>query len=116
MNAEIYHSQRATWLNENILTYQTNIKRKHFFNSMVGVTLQNSDYEYYSYKTVQIPNEALGMAGMSEGTPSTTKSLKSSWSMLSFLEMCIRDSFAAYENMDSWIAESTRFFNQYVVW
>lgn len=24
--------------------------------------------------------------------------------------------FAAYENMDSWIAESTRFFNQYVVW
>ena len=85
VNAEIYHSQRATWLNENILTYQTNIKRKHFFNSMVGVTLQNSDYEYYSYKTVQIPNEALGMAGMSEGTPSTTKSLKSSWSMLSFL-------------------------------
>ena len=56
VNAEIYHSQRATWLNENILTYQTNIKRKHFFNSMVGVTLQNSDYEYYSYKTVQIPN------------------------------------------------------------
>ena len=52
VNAEIYHSQRATWLNENILTYQTNIKRKHFFNSMVGVTLQNSDYEYYSYKTV----------------------------------------------------------------
>ncbi len=85
VNAEIYHSQRATWLNENILTYQSNIKRKHFFNSMVGVTLQNSDYEYYSYKTVQIPNEALGMAGMSEGTPSTTKSLKSSWSMLSFL-------------------------------
>ena len=23
---------------------------------------------------------------------------------------------SAYENMDSWIAESTRFFNQYVVW
>lgn len=35
--------------NENIPTYQTNIKRKHFFNSMVG-NLQNSDHEYYSYR------------------------------------------------------------------
>ena len=85
VNAEIYHSQRATWLNENILTYQTNIKRKHFFNSMVGVTLQNSDYEYYSFKTTNIPNESLGMAGMSEGIPSTTSSEKSSWSMMSYL-------------------------------
>ena len=78
-------NQRLTWLNENVLTYQTNIKKKHFFNSLLGVTLQNSDYEYYSFKTTNIPNESMGMAGMSEGIPATTSSEKSSWSMMSYL-------------------------------
>ena len=84
VNAQVTNSQRLTWLNENTLTYQTNIKKKHFFNTMVGLSLQNSDYEFYSFRTIQIPNESLGMAGMSEGIPSTTNSLKSSWSMLSY--------------------------------
>ena len=77
--------QRLTWLNENVLTYQANIKKKHFFSSLIGMTMQNSDYEYYSFKTTNIPNESLGMAGMSEGIPSTTNSEKSSWSMMSYL-------------------------------
>lgn len=74
-----------TWLNENTLTYQTNIKKKHFFNALAGVTFQNSDYEYYSFKTTHIPNESLGMAGMYEGQANTTSSSKSSWSMMSYL-------------------------------
>lgn len=85
VNAEIMRQQRLTWLNENILTYQTNFKNKHFINTMLGMTLQNSDYEYYSFRTKQIPNESLGMAGMSQGTFDKSSSLKSSWSMLSYL-------------------------------
>ncbi|EJX10585.1 TonB-dependent receptor plug domain protein [gut metagenome] len=85
VNAQIVRQQRLTWLNENVLTYQTNIKRKHFFNSLLGVTLQNSDYETYSFKTTQIPNESMGMAGMNEGVPGATNSEKSSWSMMSYL-------------------------------
>ncbi len=85
VNAEIMRQQRLTWLNENILTYQTNFKKKHFINTMLGMTLQNSDYEYYSFRTKQIPNESLGMAGMSQGTFDKSTSLKSSWSMLSYL-------------------------------
>lgn len=85
VNAEIMRQQRLTWLNENILTYQTNFNNKHFLNTMLGVTLQNSDYEYYSFRTKQIPNESLGMAGMSQGTFDKSTSLKSSWSMLSYL-------------------------------
>ena len=85
VNAQVVRNQRLTWLNENVLTYQTNIKKKHFFNSLLGVTLQNSDYEYYSFKTTNIPNESMGMAGMSEGIPATTSSEKSSWSMMSYL-------------------------------
>lgn len=85
INAEVQRTERLTWLNENILTYQTNFKKKHFLTVSTGVSLQNSDYELYSFRTVKIPtaNESLGMAGMSTGTPSTTRSLKTSWAMLS---------------------------------
>lgn len=55
VNAQVIRNERLTWLNENTLTYQTNIKRKHFFNALVGVTFQNSDYEYYSFRTTHIP-------------------------------------------------------------
>jgi TonB-linked SusC/RagA family outer membrane protein len=85
VNATLSTSERKTWLNENILTYQTNFDKKHFLNVLGGVTLQESDYNYYSFKTIHIPNESLGMAGMSEGTPSTTSSVISEWSMLSYL-------------------------------
>ena len=38
VNAEVVRQQRLTWLNENILTYQTNFKSKHFLNALLGVT------------------------------------------------------------------------------
>ena len=85
VNSTVSRTQRITWLNENLLTWQTNIDKKHYFNSMLGITLQNSDYEAYSFKNTQIPNETLGMSGMSEGLPSTTSSNKTSWSMMSYL-------------------------------
>ena len=85
VNAQIIRNERLTWLNENTLTYQTNIKKKHFFNALAGITFQNSDYEYYSLKSTHIPNESLGMAGMADGTLAAASSLKSSWSMMSYL-------------------------------
>lgn len=85
VNAQVVRYERLTWLNENTLTYQTNIQKKHFFNALAGVTFQNSDYEYYSFRTTNIPNESLGMAGMSEGTLDSSSSSKSSWSMISYL-------------------------------
>ena len=84
-NAQVTRSERLTWLNENTVTYQTNIKKKHFINALAGITFQNSDYEAYAFRTTHIPNESLGMAGMSEGQASTSSSAKSSWSMLSYL-------------------------------
>lgn len=85
VNAQIIRNERLTWLNENTLTYQTNIKKKHFFNALAGITFQNSDYEYYLLKSTHIPNESLGMAGMADGTLAAASSLKSSWSMMSYL-------------------------------
>ena len=83
-NATVTRYKRNTWLNENTLTYQTNFKKRHYINALLGLSFQNSDYEYYSFKTIHIPNESLGMAGMDQGTPSTTLSAKTSWSMMSY--------------------------------
>lgn len=84
VNATVARSKRSTWLNENTLTYQTDFDKTHYINTLLGFSLQNSDYESYRFHTINIPNESLGMAGMSQGTPTTTNSLKSSWSMMSY--------------------------------
>ena len=84
VNAVLSTSERKTWLNENILTYQTNINRVHAINSMAGMSLQESRYDFYSMRTINIPNESLGMAGMDQGLPSTTDSRIREWSMMSF--------------------------------
>ncbi len=84
VNAEVRRSERLTWLNENLLTYQKNWRNRHSLSAMLGTTLQNSDYEFYAYSTRDIPNESLGMAGMSQGTINTTDSSKSSWAMFSY--------------------------------
>ena len=85
VNASLLTSERKTWLNENTLTYQTNFNKVHSLNALIGMTLQESDFNSYSMKTINIPNESLGMAGMSQGTPSQDLSLISSWSMVSYL-------------------------------
>ena len=114
VNATVTRSQRLTWLNENVLTYQTRVKKHHAFNNLLGVTFQNSDYESYSFKTTNIPNESLGMAGMNEGIPSTTTSLKSSWSMMSFLASVKYDYKSKYYATASFRADGSFFAWLYV--
>lgn len=112
VNATAVRWERLTWLNENTLTYQTNIKKKHFFNTLIGITFQNSDYEYYSFKTINIPNESLGMAGMSEGEASTTSSSKSSWSMFSYLGSVRYNYKSKYYATASFRADGSSKFNK----
>ena len=112
VNAQVVRNERLTWLNENTLTYQTNIKKKHFFNTLVGITFQNSDYEYYSFKTIHIPNESLGMAGMNEGQASTTNSYKTSWSMMSYLARLNYNYKSKYYATASFRADGSSKFNK----
>lgn len=85
VNASFSKAQKITWLNENTLTYQTNIKKKHFFNLLGGITFQASDLRAYSARTINIPNEGLGMAGMGAGTPNRITSDLPEWTMMSYL-------------------------------
>ena len=84
VNAALTTSERKTWLNENILTYQTNINKRHSISSMAGMSLQESRYNYYSMRTIKIPNESLGMAGMNQGISGRIESTARDWSMMSY--------------------------------
>jgi len=85
VNASLLTSERKTWLNENTLSYQTTINKVHSLSTLAGITFQESDFNSYSLKAINIPNESLGMAGLSQGTPSQNTSLITSWSMVSYL-------------------------------
>ena len=85
VNATLATSERNTWLNENILTYQTVLNKVHSLNTMVGMTMQESDYSGYSMYSNNIPFESRGMAGLGDGTPISDVSAITSWSMLSYL-------------------------------
>lgn len=85
VNATLETSERRTWLNENILTFQRMFNKVHSLSTMIGMTMQSSSYNLYSVKTINIPNESLGMAGMGQGTPSQAVSTLADWSMLSYL-------------------------------
>ncbi len=84
VNATYGDYERHTWLNEDYLTYQTQIKKAHNLSVMAGVSLQGSKYKYYSMMTTQIPYESLGMAGMQDGTPNTITSGETDWTMFSY--------------------------------
>jgi TonB-linked SusC/RagA family outer membrane protein len=85
VNASLLTSERKTWLNENTLSYQTTINKVHSVSTLAGITFQESDFNSYSLKAINIPNESLGMAGLSQGTPSQNTSLITNWSMVSYL-------------------------------
>lgn len=112
VNAQVVRNERLTWLNENTVTYQTNFKKKHYLNVLAGITFQNSDYEFYSFRTTHIPNESLGMAGMSEGQAGTTASAKSSWAMLSYLGRLTYNYKSKYYATASFRADGSSKFNK----
>jgi TonB-linked SusC/RagA family outer membrane protein len=84
VNATLAINNRKTWLNENTLAYQTNIQKIHALSAVVGMSMQESLYDSNSMKTIKIPNESLGMAGMAQGEPNQVTSLVSEWSMMSY--------------------------------
>lgn len=84
VNATLGTTQRNTWLNENTLNYGTSINKQHNISALLGMSTQYSMFSNYRFTTIHIPNEELGMAGMSQGIPNVTFSSQSDWSMMSY--------------------------------
>lgn len=85
VNASMGTTENRSWLNENTLTYVKTFNKKHNLNALAGITFQGDYYKYYYMKVQQITNEALGMSGMDEGTPSKVESSLSESKLMSYL-------------------------------
>ena len=85
VNASMRTEENRSWLNENILTYVKTFKKKHNINMLAGITFQSDYSKYYRMDVQQITNEALGMSGMDEGTPTKIESALSESKLMSYL-------------------------------
>lgn len=75
----------ATWLSENTINYVKNINKSHEINMLLGWTMQGRNSDTYSFESIQVPNEELGIRSLGTGTPSNVTSEATVNTMLSYL-------------------------------
>lgn len=84
VNGSITFYERSTWVNENILTYSKR-SRSHNFDITGVVSEQGSKYDVYGTGATQLPNESLGLKGLSQGVAQNPVTTGSTWKLLSYV-------------------------------
>lgn len=85
VNGAINFPSRFSWTNENTLTYNKQINKKHRINSVIGFTMQEVKASDYGFATQKIADESLGMPSLALGTPYQVGAMESRNTLLSFL-------------------------------
>lgn len=85
VNGSVSYAERLNWVNENTLTWKKLVKNKHYFNVMGGFSISEDNSWAYGTKAINLPNEELGIKGLSEGTPQNITSSSSSCTLASFM-------------------------------
>ena len=68
VNAIMGTTQALSLNNENTLNYRTTINRVHNIRALLGYSINKGQSTRYGFRSVRIPVEELGMAGMNTGT------------------------------------------------
>jgi TonB-linked SusC/RagA family outer membrane protein len=68
-NGKITNSASTSLLNENTLSYKKVINQDHYLNLLAGFSVQRTRTNSSSAQASQVPNDALGVSGLDEGTP-----------------------------------------------
>ncbi|PST83882.1 SusC/RagA family TonB-linked outer membrane protein [Pedobacter yulinensis] len=85
INGSVNNGQHLDWLNENTLTWSKSLGGGHRLEALGGVTLQGARNTANGFSAILVPNESLGIAGLSQGTPLETISNASENRMASFI-------------------------------
>ena len=85
VNGSISHYERLSWVNENTLTYKKFLKRGHYINVMGGFSVSGTGSSTYGFKAINLPDESIGLSGLSKGTPKSTTSTASNNTLASFM-------------------------------
>jgi len=83
-NAYVYNKN---YLNEDILSYKTNIGKNQVIDALAGFTYQYANSYGDFYRSINIPTSAqgFGLYSLGAGTPSTINVNYSQWQLYSFL-------------------------------
>lgn len=84
-NGNISESKSISLLNENILTYDVKIKKKHSLNLLAGLTFQKNSSRNFGYTAQQVPNSELGIKSLELGTLTSAQSGGSQTALMSYL-------------------------------
>lgn len=68
-DGSIANSRSSSLLNENTLNYKKVFNNKHIINLLLGFSTQTTKVNNSSDLASQVPNDALGVSGIDEGTP-----------------------------------------------
>ncbi|MBD1420868.1 SusC/RagA family TonB-linked outer membrane protein [Sphingobacterium chuzhouense] len=85
VNGRVLYTESDTWLNENLLTYNKRFNKTHQLTVVGGMTFQENNYKRYGFGAMYLPNESLGLAGLSQGEPMPITSINTAWSLMSYL-------------------------------
>ena len=81
----INHLNSSNWQNENTITWNKKLSKKSKMDVLGGFTVQKADRWSNGVSATRLPNEELGLAGLSQGVQQRVDSLASVWTMSSFL-------------------------------
>jgi TonB-linked SusC/RagA family outer membrane protein len=85
INGGMTYINSSSWLNENTLTWNKKINEHQNLSVLGGFTMQEGASRIFGAYAKLLPNEALGLSGLDEGTPLSITSVTSAWSLASFL-------------------------------
>ncbi len=85
INGGMTYINSSSWLNENTLTWNKKISQHQSLSVLGGFTMQEGASRIFGAYAKLLPNEALGLSGLDEGTPLSITSVTSGWSLASFL-------------------------------
>jgi TonB-linked SusC/RagA family outer membrane protein len=84
-NGSVTNGQLINLVNENTLTYNKVFAKKHMLNILTGFSIGQNTTSSNSFGALKVPNESLGVNGLSQGTPSVITTYKSVNTLASFL-------------------------------
>lgn len=77
INGSVAFTEVTDWINENTLTWNKTLQKKHKFNVVGGFTISGRNTSSYGFRATNLPNESLGVKGLSEGELRTSTSNES---------------------------------------
>ena len=85
VNGSVVYTETGNLINENTLIINKVFADKHFFNVLSGFTLQQNQFSEYGSGAIRIPDESLGIRGISQGVPIVIQNQDSENRLVSFL-------------------------------